>query len=70
MYLNPDWQMQDGGQLRVYQPNSDDVVATVMPEYGTFVIFLSEDFPHEVLAAHRDRYSIAGWFRIDKPLLA
>jgi SM-20-related protein len=70
MYLNPDWQTQDGGQLRVYQPNSDDVVATVMPEYGTFVIFLSEDFPHEVLAAHRDRYSIAGWFRIDKPLLA
>jgi SM-20-related protein len=29
------------------------------------VIFLSERIPHEVLPATRDRYSIAGWFRVN-----
>ena len=37
----------------------------VLPTMGTVVAFLSEDFPHEVLAANRDRYSIAGWFRLN-----
>jgi hypothetical protein len=26
------------------------------------VMFLSAEFPHEVLAASRPRHSIAGWF--------
>jgi SM-20-related protein len=39
----------------------------VAPECGKLVIFLSEDFPHEVLPATQLRQSIAGWFRI-KPL--
>jgi SM-20-related protein len=29
---------------------------------------LSEDFPHGVLPAQRDRYSIAGWFRLNTSL--
>jgi len=29
------------------------------------VIFLSEEFPHEVLPANTHRYSIAGWFRVN-----
>jgi len=37
----------------------------VLPQLGTLVVFLSEEFPHEVLAAQRDRYSIAGWFRVN-----
>lgn len=37
----------------------------VRPELGTLVIFLSEDFPHCVLPARQDRYSIAGWFRVN-----
>lgn len=28
------------------------------------IIFLSESFPHEVLMAHNQRRSIAGWFRV------
>jgi SM-20-related protein len=35
----------------------------VAPRAGTLVCFLSERIPHEVLAAHVDRISIAGWFR-------
>jgi SM-20-related protein len=38
---------------------------TLPPIGGTLVLFMSADMPHEVLAAHRSRYSIAGWFRQD-----
>ena len=38
---------------------------TVTPNFGTIVVFLSEEFPHEVLPALRDRYAIAGWFRLN-----
>lgn len=65
-YLNPEWKQTDGGELIVYQTDNEDVLCRVSPQFGTMVIFLSERFPHEVLAATRDRYSIAGWFRIDK----
>lgn len=36
---------------------------------GTLVVFLSEEFEHEVLPAKRDRYSIAGWFRVNPSAL-
>ncbi|WP_111643143.1 2OG-Fe(II) oxygenase [Marinimicrobium alkaliphilum] len=64
-YLNPVWQPGDGGELVIYDPNTDQVLEKVLPEYGKLVIFLSEEFPHEVLAAQRERYSIAGWFRVN-----
>jgi SM-20-related protein len=41
------------------------VIEKVVPQMGTLVVFLSERFPHEVLPAHADRYSIAGWFRVN-----
>lgn len=68
LYLNPDWQSDDGGQLVIYAPDSDAIVTIVEPELGTFVAFLSEQFPHEVLPCKQDRYSIAGWFRAPDPL--
>jgi len=67
-YLNPDWSEQDQGQLVLYQPDSEVQIQTVMPMMGTLVLFLSEQFPHEVLPARRDRYSISGWFRTDTVL--
>lgn len=70
MYLNPFWQTRDGGQLQIYDINDDNLIVSVEPEMGTFVVFLSEQFPHEVLPSKRDRYSIAGWFRIQDPLQA
>lgn len=69
MYFNQDWQYDDGGQLRIYAADSDTVIEEINPEYGTFVVFMSEEFPHEVIKSYRDRYSIAGWFRVDRPLL-
>ncbi len=64
-YLNPDWSPGDGGELRIYPEDGDVPLLTVDPVFGTVVVFLSEEFPHEVLPAVKDRYSIAGWYRIN-----
>lgn len=62
-YLNTDWSDNDGGELVIYQNAEDSQGVRVLPRCGTLVVFLSEDFPHEVLPAKRDRYAIAGWYR-------
>lgn len=64
-YLNPAWGHTDGGELVLYKDDSDRDGIKVVPLYGTVVVFLSEEFPHEVLPSTRDRYSIAGWFRVN-----
>ncbi|GGX38586.1 2OG-Fe(II) oxygenase [Saccharospirillum salsuginis] len=61
-YLNPDWAPNAGGELVLYDEH-DQELTRLSPTLGSMVIFLSEDFPHEVLAAERTRFSIAGWFR-------
>jgi len=64
LYLNEDWQSSDGGELVLFEPDGAAVIATVIPKFGTMIIFLSESFPHEVLISHNTRRSIAGWFRV------
>lgn len=64
-YLNDAWQDNDGGELIVYDED-DKFLAKVAPKSNTLVVFMSEKFPHEVLPAKVKRYSIAGWFRVDK----
>ena len=65
LYLNPDWVHGDGGELVLYHGEKSQSVLKVSPGMGTLVAFLSEEFPHEVLPAKRDRYAIAGWFRVN-----
>ena len=64
LYLNENWRADDGGELDVYEKTGATVIATVTPEFGTMIIFLSEIFPHEVRLSNSTRRSIAGWFRI------
>jgi len=64
LYLNEDWQAGDGGELRLFTPDGEAVIATVSPTFGKMIVFLSESFPHEVLAAHHERRSLTGWFRV------
>ncbi|NOQ31642.1 MAG: 2OG-Fe(II) oxygenase [Helicobacteraceae bacterium] len=64
-YLNDEWSKDDGGELVIYDENSN-ILTKVSPSSNTLVVFLSEKFPHEVLPAKSKRYSIAGWFRVDK----
>lgn len=69
VHLNPDWAQGDGGELVLFTGAGGRERITVNPCHGTVSIFLSEDFPHEVLIAKRDRYSIAGWFRVNSSLI-
>lgn len=64
-YLNPAWGNADGGELVLYKNEQDREGIKIVPLYGTVVVFLSEEFPHEVLPTARDRYSIAGWYRVN-----
>lgn len=68
VYLNSDWTQKEGGELVLYQGDSDQEGIKVTPLFGTIVVFLSEEFPHEVLPACRDRYSVAGWFRVNSSM--
>lgn len=64
-YLNPDWQLADGGELVLYADDNDQQGTSVLPRLGTLVIFLSEQFPHEVKPAMKPRQSVATWFRLN-----
>ncbi len=63
VYLNDGWDPVDGGELLLYRGGNQSAVARILPKPGLMVLFLSEEFPHEVLAANKPRHSIAGWFR-------
>lgn len=62
LYLNPDWPPDHGGELVLYTADGDAELQRIAPVGNRLVIFLSEEFPHEVLPAHGERYSVAGWF--------
>jgi SM-20-related protein len=69
-YLNDDWSSDAGGELVLYDADLNDPTDSrlrelrrVQPRAGTMVAFRSEKFPHEVLPATRDRYSLTGWLR-------
>ena len=63
-YLNDQWPDDAGGELVLYaDDDSGTVVTRVQPSVGTMVCFLSDRFPHEVLPATRERYSLTGWLR-------
>ncbi len=65
-YLNDNWHAEEGGALRIHVDSDEECrnpYVDIYPEAGTLAIFLSAPFEHEVLAATRDRLSIAGWFR-------
>lgn len=64
LYLNPEWDLVDGGELVLYDEAGEEQLVCLAPECGKLMLFLSENFPHEVLPATQLRRSIAGWFRI------
>ncbi|MDP1929901.1 MAG: 2OG-Fe(II) oxygenase [Gammaproteobacteria bacterium] len=68
-YFNPGWLPDDGGELVMYDESGVESVLSVTPAFGTLVVFLSEDVPHEVKPARRDRFSIAGWYRVNSSQL-
>lgn len=61
-YLNDGWLPGDGGEL-VLCDDTGRELGRLPPVLGTVVVYLSEQFPHEVVPTRVPRYSIAGWFR-------
>lgn len=61
IYLNQDWQAEEGGALRLH-PHGQ-CTQDLAPLASRMVLFMSADMEHEVLPATRDRLSLAGWFR-------
>ena len=64
-YLNSEWGKNDGGELLLYADEQVSPLLIVPPLFNGCVIFLSDTFPHEVLTSRCDRYSIAGWYRVN-----
>lgn len=60
LYLNPHWIPGDGGELKFYDQEMN-VISSFAPSEGSFVCFLSADFPHEVLPGKKERRSLTGW---------
>jgi len=61
LYLNTGWEPRAGGALRIF--DADAGFRDIEPIAGRLVGFLTEGREHAVLPAHRDRWSISGWFR-------
>lgn len=59
IYLNENWQPQDGGQLEILDTNRK--IHLVSPLAKRCVLFKSAEVPHAVLTSFNDRYSVTGW---------
>ncbi|WP_020558642.1 2OG-Fe(II) oxygenase [Thiofilum flexile] len=66
LYLNPAWSAEAGGKLILYHPDDSGVLTRIEPLFGRMVIFLSEQFPHEVATTRQERYSLTGWYRVNR----
>jgi SM-20-related protein len=72
-YLNRGWEPDQGGELLIYGEasgegngrESEKELLTVQPGFATLVLFLSEEFPHEVRPTRRERFAVAGWYRVN-----
>ena len=62
VYLNPDWQPSDAGELELWSASGESL-GCVAPKMGDVLLMLSEEIPHQVLPTTVDRYSIAAWIR-------
>lgn len=70
LYLNQDWQDEDGGKLRMHFDSGGDVLPTgedpnfldISPQGGTLVLFASDAIPHEVLDTQKERQAVVGWY--------
>jgi len=59
-YLNNNWIEEDGGQLVVYQNETEQ---RILPHSQTAVFFKSDEMDHEVTKANRSRMSVTGWLK-------
>ena len=61
MYLNDNWQQNDGGELCIHHKGS---LQNITPINGKSVFFKSSELEHEVLLTNKPRMSITGWLKV------
>lgn len=59
LYLNKNWRKENGGELKLYLENKEEIIE---PLAGRLVVFESH-LEHEVLESKTDRYSVTGWLK-------
>lgn len=62
-YMNFGWTAAQGGELRLFIPESGQATVDILPTAGTLVIFHSQ-MEHEVLPTLAVRHSLAGWLHV------
>ncbi|GFH56205.1 hypothetical protein CTEN210_12681 [Chaetoceros tenuissimus] len=72
IYLNPDYETGDGGELRIVSAVDEKI--DIPPDGGRMVLFWSDEIPHEVLPtapnadagdSSKDRYALTLWIPTD-----
>lgn len=61
IYLNENWILADGGQLRIHHENS---LQDISPNSCKGVFFNSNETEHEVMVTNKSRMSITGWLKV------
>lgn len=64
IYLNEDWKRGDGGELKIYQDDGNEIL--VEPIAKRLLMFKSETVEHEVMLTNVPRKSLTGWL-LHKP---
>ena len=64
IYLNDGWEDGDGGELKIYRTEGDDLF--VQPLAKRLVLFRSDIVEHEVTLTRKHRKSLTGWL-LQKP---
>ncbi len=59
-YLNSHWEKDWGGELVLFDKEGK-ILKSISPRPGSFICFLSSEFPHEVRPALFERRSFTGW---------
>jgi len=70
VYLNPDWDKANGGELAIFEPSRGEIGdsdmegqwRTVWPEAGTLVLFRADRTLHEVRPSQARRFAFSVWF--------
>lgn len=58
IYLNENWKKEDGGELKIYQKDTETIIEPIAKR---LILFKSDKVEHEVLTTNIYRYSLTGW---------
>lgn len=64
IYLNEDWKQGDGGELKIYQDDGNEILTE--PIAMRLLMFKSDTVEHEEMLTNVPRKSLTGWL-LHKP---